>query len=137
MIIKPKIGSGKCCFRGNKTQNFRSFRGLCPLNPIQGSALDSLGAYSTPRPPSCFLLACGRATTKLLPTGLKVARSILIQVYQHYCVPHSSHNHLGIITMIRTGDVGKINLEVEARSSNQLDALSFSTRQTIKTCYSV
>ena len=66
--------------------------------------------------------------------------SVINYCYQHHCVPYSSHNHLEIIIMtafIRTGDVGKINLQVEAHSSNQLDASTFSTRQTIKTCYSV
>ena len=37
---------------------------------------------------------------------------------------------------VSAGDV-KINMEVETRTSDQLDASSFSTRQPIKTCCSV
>ena len=36
--------------RFRKMQNFQIFRGLCPFYPHQGSALDPLGAYSTPDP---------------------------------------------------------------------------------------
>ena len=39
--------------------------------------------------------------------------------------------------LARIGDVGKINLEVETRFSDQLGASCILTNQKIETCYSV
>ena len=130
MIIKPKIGSRKCCFRVTKTQNSWSFWGLCLLNPHQGSALDPLwggGAYSTP---SSFLVACGCATTKLLLMGLP-GMYIKVVINLFFCTIISKSFDTGIYRPTsshvpsRLLRVGLVYMEVAERDDCQILGFNF------------
>ena len=62
-FIFMKIWQRELIFRAVKCLHSRSFRGLCPLDPHQGSALDPLGGSQRPQTPSCKFFTT-RATVR-------------------------------------------------------------------------